>query len=309
MRALVTTKEPPGVVLGDAPEPREVASDAAVVAVKAVSLNRGEARALGGQEPGTVPGWDVAGVVEIAAADGSGPRAGTRVVGLVRRGAWAERVAVRTRALAALPDSVSFAAASTLPIAGVTALQALRRGGLLLGRKVLVTGAAGGVGRFAVQLAHLSGAYVIAVARDDDRAAGLRALGADEIVHELEAEGPPLDLVLESVGGQSLANALARVSFGGDVVSYGNSSAADARVTPRSFFGRAHGARLHAYLVFEAVDRGEPTAADLQLLAKLVAKGRLDPQIAMQGSWRDPVPAIQALLERRVNGKAVLLID
>ena len=77
---------------------------------------------------------------ETAAADGSGPKPGTRVVGILPSGAWSERVNCRTHAVAALPDAVEDAAAATLPVAGLTALHALRQGGLLLGRKVLVDG-------------------------------------------------------------------------------------------------------------------------------------------------------------------------
>src|SRR5207247_11345890 len=86
----------------------------------------------------------------------SGPRVGARVVGLLPEGAWAERVAVPTHALAALPDKVTFAQAATLPVAGLTALYALAKRGPLLGRRVLVTGATGGGGYFADQLARLA---------------------------------------------------------------------------------------------------------------------------------------------------------
>src|SRR5438045_8629960 len=95
--------------------------------------------------------------------------------------AWAERVAVPTHALAELPDKVTFSQAATFPVAGLTALYALAKGGLLLDRRVLITGATGGVGDFAVQLARLAGAHVTAAARRADQVAGLRALGAHEV--------------------------------------------------------------------------------------------------------------------------------
>ena len=142
-----------GLRLGEAPEPVPRDSEA-LVEVSAAALNFGElAFNSSASEPRAVLGWDAAGVVAKPASNGSGPSAGTRVVTFGWRGAWAERRAVDTAELAVVPDSVDLGAASALPVAGVTALQALRRLGPVFGRRVLVTGAAGGVGRFAVQLA------------------------------------------------------------------------------------------------------------------------------------------------------------
>src|SRR5574341_2024211 len=147
MRALVAaTGRPGGVELRKVDEPSPTPREA-LVEVRAVSLNRGAVCALATAEDGAQPGWDVAGVVLEPAADDTGPDIGTRVVGLVAEGAWAERVAVRTSLLAPIPDALSMPAAATLPVAGLTAYRALAIGGILDSSRVLVTGAAGGVGR------------------------------------------------------------------------------------------------------------------------------------------------------------------
>src|SRR5262249_21046881 len=131
-RAVVVDLQAPGrLVIASVRDPTPDRGEA-IVRVRAISLNRGEVRRAGMAAAGWRPGWDLAGEVERAATDGSGPRVGARVVGMLGEGAWAERVAVPTHALAALPDNVTFSQAASLPVAGLTALYALEKGGLLL---------------------------------------------------------------------------------------------------------------------------------------------------------------------------------
>lgn len=308
MRALLARPSAPhGIELGETDSPQPDSSEA-LVGVRAVSLNRGEARYLPRRREGTVHGWDVAGVVEQGAADGSGPSEGERVVGLVSEGAWAEQAVVPTARLAALPQEVSFEDAATLPVAGLTARRALEVAGPLLGRRVLVTGASGGVGRFAIQLARDGGAHVTGVSSGPERAQGLAEIGADEVIAELTSDGEPYDVILESVGGASLAAALARVASWGTIVSFGNSSSEETTFDVSPFYSLP-GARLYGLRVFEELDRNSSGVRDLRFLAERVAAGRLDTQIGVKRSWREAGEALADLIERRVRGKAVLTID
>jgi NADPH:quinone reductase-like Zn-dependent oxidoreductase len=305
MRAIVASATPPHFEFSEVPDPEPLPHQA-LVEVKALSLNRGEIRRLASLEPGTVTGWDLAGVVIAAAADGSGPPAGARVVGLMNPGAWAERVAVRSDWLAELPDEVSFEQAATLPVAGLTALRTLEIGGFVLGKPVLVTGASGGVGRFAIQLARLAGARVTAIAT---RTEGLAELGADEVLTELAERGPGYEVVLDAVGGPMLGRALQRVVPRGTVINFAATTPEPVSYPTREFFARAPGARLYGFYIFSELEHTRSCSPDLRRLADLIAAGRLDPQIALTASWNDAAQAIQALLDRRVNGKAVLRVE
>jgi len=304
MLALINT---PG---GTAPvELREVAEpqpapNEALVEVRAFSLNRGELRLFQIRPEGWRPGQDIGGVVLKQAADGSGPAAGTRVVALTDNAGWAERAAVPAHRMAVLPDNVLLEEAAALPVAGLTALRTLRHGAPLLGKRVLITGAPGGVGHMAVQIAARSGARVTAVVGGPER--GRHLHGAEEIVEGIDHAQGRFALILESTGGASLAAAIARIEARGTIVIFGNSSG---EPTPLSFrdFAEHPNARIQSFSYFtsEPEDRFAP---DLALLAWLVADGSLKPHL-VEHSWRELAQIGPQLRDRQIRGKAVFHID
>ncbi len=248
--------------------------------------------------------------VDTAAADGSGPRAGECVVGLLRTGAWAELVAVPTTNLAVLPENVSFAQASTLPVAGLTALYALDRGDGLLERNVLVTGASGGVGHLAVQMAAHGGARVTGLVRQERHAAAVREAGAHAAVADetgaAAREHGPYHLVLESVGGPVLGNVLGMVAPGGQIVCYGVSAGGPA--TFDSALVLRTRLTISGLAVFSEINR-ETAAVGLGRLARMVAAGTLKPLVAVEAPWSEIGPVAQQLLDRAYPGKAVLVVS
>jgi NADPH2:quinone reductase len=116
-------------------------------------------------------------------------------------------------------------------------------------------------------------------------------------------------VTLDAVGGPVLGAALQRVAPGGIVVSFASTVAEPVSYPTRALFGRAPGARLYGLFVFSEVQHTGTCSSDLRRLAELIAARKLDPQIAMQVSWELAGEAVDALMNRRVNGKAVLAVD
>jgi len=274
-----------------------------LVDVRAISLNSGEVTTGDNAEnPGDIPGWDSAGVVLLSAADGSGPPVGTRVTGADWSRGWAQRRVLATDNVVAIPDSVDFETAAGLTVAGVTAVQSVRRLGPVVGRRVLVTGASGGVGRLAVQIAVQAGAYVIASVGRAGRGAGLEALGAHEVVVGLDGV-QPVDGVLEHIGGPVLSDAFGLLGDGGRVVSVGAASGQPTTID----FEKERMTMSHKTI--ETFMTAWPIGPDLEYVIALAGRGILDPHIGYRGSWHDVDAAIEALLSRTVIGKVALTVD
>jgi NADPH:quinone reductase len=306
MLAVVNTPGgPEPVAIREVAEPERRPNEA-LVAVRAFSLNRGELRLFQVRPEGWRPGQDIAGIVLEAAADGSGPPAGTRVVALCDEAGWAERAAMPSHRIASLAENVSFAEAAALPVAGLTALRTLRHGAPLLGKRVLITGAAGGVGNLAVQLATRSGARVTAVVGNRERGRVLDGLGAAEIVTDITEARGRFELILESAGGPSLTAAIERIAARGTIVVYGNSSGEPTAVNFRDF-AEHQNARIQAFHYFTS-EPEERFGPDLALLAGLIADGSLKPRIA-EHSWRDLSRIGPLLRDRQIPGKAVFHIE
>jgi NADPH:quinone reductase-like Zn-dependent oxidoreductase len=312
IRAIVVDPAAEGRLAIKSVELRDRDRDEVTVRVTTISLNRGETRrALQVAEPGWRPGWDFAGIVEEEAADGSGPVVGSRVVGILPSGAWAERVNCRSHAVAVLPDGCSDAQAATLPVAGLTALHALRQGGLLLGRKVLIDGATGGVGHLACQLANAAGALVWGqVRRAEQREAVGEWTGGRVVVgRDLAAAAPHgrYWLIVDSLGGPALAAALGMLQPNGTCVTLGISDSSSVTFESRNLFGTG-GAKLYGLTLFHELMSVERGGVGLALLAGLIAGGSLKPQIAIEAPWGEIGSIARRLIDRDFTGKAVLHI-
>jgi NADPH:quinone reductase-like Zn-dependent oxidoreductase len=174
---------------------------------------------------------------------------------------------------------------------------------------VLVTGASGGVGHLACQLAGHAGARVIAAVRREERAQYAWEAGAHEVVvgEDLSpaAACGPYHMILESVGGTSLATALTMLAPDGMCVLYGTSSSAETTFDARRFFGTG-GASLYGFILFHEIKR-QPASSGLARLVRLVANGALHPQIEVQAPWTEIADVARRLFNRQIAGKAVLL--
>ncbi|MCH9670611.1 MAG: zinc-binding dehydrogenase [Gammaproteobacteria bacterium] len=223
---------------------------------------------------------------------------------------WAEYVALPSRDVAAIPDAISDDDAATLPVAALTALYALERCERLLGSGVLVTGASGGVGYFACQLARLMGANVTALLRRTDHQSAVEATGAKVVISSdglgLTDVGP-FRAIIDGVGGDTLGALLTRLEPSGRAIVYGVSGGADATIPVRDLMftgdGRIDGFHLYRESEFESASRG------LTRLLALLESGRLTTLVGVTGDWSKVGATAAQLIGRNYPGKAVLRIS
>jgi NADPH:quinone reductase-like Zn-dependent oxidoreductase len=256
---------------------------------------------LGHDRRPVIPGHEVSGTVQALGSGTTGFAVGDPVYGLTdwyRDGALAEYVAVEARNLALKPATLDHVQAAALPLAGLTAWQALFvHGGLSAGQRVLIHGAGGGVGSIAVQLARAAGAHVIGTGRGWAREL-VTGLGAERFVdldrERFEEVVDKVDLVVDLVGGEILQRSGATVKEGGMVVS--------AVEDPRARLDRARPAR-GAYFVVE------PDRSQLGELARRIDAGELRPVVGEVFDLAGGGKAFEAKRGGGVAGKVVLRIS
>ena len=245
-----------------------------------------------------IPSHEVSGVVAALGAGVTGFAEGDEVYGLVdfdRDGAAAEFVAARAEGMAARPRSVTHEQAAALPLAALTAWQALTdQAQLQRGERVLVLGAAGGVGVYAVQLAAGLGADVTAVVARSEQAEFVRGLGA---AHVLESPEPPpageFDVVIDAIGGSAPDSRYQLPAPGGRLVLLAAPPAQDL----------AAGAGITAQFFVVS-----PDSAELARLAVLTDEGRLRPVVSQTFPVRDGRRAFESASQPRPPGKTVLIV-
>jgi NADPH:quinone reductase-like Zn-dependent oxidoreductase len=294
------------------------AADQVLIRVRASSLNFADVamvtgrpsliRAVSGlrRPKHPVPGKDVAGIVEAVGARVAGVHVGDEVYAEAVAGAWAELVVVDAAVVARKPANLSFEQAATLPLAGGTALQAVE--GIQNGQKVLVNGASGGVGTFAVQLAKALGAEVTAVGSGRNIEL-LTNLGADHVIDydrsDFTSGGERYDVVLDLVGNRSLtACRRALTPTGTLVLSFGNGGqligpmGRIAQAVVVNLFTRQ---RLHALAA-------RPGRAKLDRLRELAEAGLVTPSIERTYPLSDAPAALRRLQAEHARGKTVLTV-
>ncbi len=290
--------------LEDLPTPQPGPGEV-LIRVRASSVNpvdykiRNGGYAPADQLPMTL-GRDVSGEIERFGPGGEGLATRERVYAMLApdKGGYAEFVTARTRDCAAMPRRLDFVQAAAVPLAALTAWQGLfDHGHLEKGQTVLIHGASGGVGHFAVQFAHAIGARVIATASGADKAF-LEGIGADTVVdykHErFEDAARDVDLVFDLVGGATQDRSWAVIKDGGALV---------------STLGEPDKAKAAHRRIRTAHYMAQPNGAQLTQIAKLIDQHKVDPKVAQVFALGQAAEAEQVLETEHVRGKIVLEME
>ena len=288
----------------DVPRPRPK-EDEALVRVIASGVNPADPLTLSGKyarEFGThlplIPGYDIAGIVEKVGANVTKLKVGDAVYGYPTfGGGWADYVTVREWEVAAKPRSLNFVEAAAIPMGALTAWQALLDvAKLQSGQTILIHGASGGVGSFAVQIAKSHGARVIATASTANQDL-LKQLGADLAIDytktRFEDVARDVDAVLDPVGKETLARSYGVVKKGGIVMSL--------VALPDRAELKKHGIRGAAISV-------HPDATDLTEIAHLIDAGKMKPIVTQVLPLSEAIAAQQQAATHHTRGKVVLRI-
>jgi NADPH:quinone reductase-like Zn-dependent oxidoreductase len=321
MQAIVHSRygPPDALELKDIDKP-VINDDAVLVKVRAAAVGKGDWLTVQGlpyvarlryglpNPKHPVPGFDVAGRIEAVGANVTQLQPGDEVFGWCD-GSFAEYASVPQGQLAPKPANLSFEQAAAVPISGFAALQALRdTGGVQPGQQVVVIGASGGVGSFAVQLAKAFGAQVTGVCSTNSVDL-VRSIGADQVIDYTQQDftrtGQRYDLILEMAGNRSLAELRRALTPKGTLVLVGGSGG-------RWFMGT--GRTLRAVLVSPFVGQrlrsflSKPRGADLEVLKELLEAGKLTPVIDRTFPLSETAEAIRYVGERSTQGKTVITV-
>jgi NADPH:quinone reductase-like Zn-dependent oxidoreductase len=325
MRAITQSRYGPADVLhvSDVPRPTTQRDDV-LIEVRAAGVDPGvwifmtgrpyAVRAASGlRRPRvTVRGRDVAGVVVAVGADVTRFKAGDQVFGTCHTGSYAEFAAAKENRLAHKPPTMSYEQAAATPISGGTALQAVRDFARVeKGQQVLITGATGGVGSFAVPLAKSYGATVTAVC-GPTKADLARKLGADDVIDyttaEIDSHGPRYDVIIDIQGSRSLAllgraaTPTARIALVGGGHDSGGLLGGFTRQLLQAPFASITGSRKY-------INVGSRERAEIfDELGRLVTSGVVTPTVTRTYPLAEAPDAIRYLADGHAAGKVVIII-
>lgn len=258
----------------------------------------------------SIPGADVAGRIESVGKDVTAFRPGDEVFGDISAGAFAEYVCVRPDRLTHKPANVSFEHAAAVPLAGITALQGLRdKGHVQSGDKVLVNGASGGVGTFAIQIAKSFGTHVTAVTSKKN-ADLVTSIGADDVVdytkEDFTGGVQRYDVILDTIGNHPLSRVKRAMEPDGTFVAIGKSEMGD-WIGPLSF--------LASLIATSSIGRhkmvpllAKVKQADLEVLAGMLESGQITPVVDRQYELADVADAIRYIEEGHARGKVTITV-